>query len=97
MPISRRSFVQSTGAGLTALAGSRAAHGADPAAVLESTHSHHDVELSADPESEFWSTALHVTADRNYLGQPIPGAPTEIRSRWSSQYLYLLYICPYDE
>ena len=70
---------------------------ADPAAVLESTYSRRDFELSADPNSELWSTAPHVTADRNYLGQPIPGAPTEIRSRWSSQYLYLLFICPYDE
>ena len=25
------------------------------------------------------------------------GAPTEVRSRWSSEYLYLLYTCPYDE
>jgi hypothetical protein len=70
---------------------------ADPAAVLESTYSRRDFELSADPNSELWSTAPHVTADRNYLGQPIPGAPTEIRSRWSAQYLYLLFICPYDE
>ena len=97
MPISRRSFVRSTGAGLTALAGSNIASAADPAAVLESTHSRRDFELTADPNSEFWSAAPHVTADRNYLGQPIPGAPTEIRSRWSSQYLYLLFICPYDE
>jgi hypothetical protein len=70
---------------------------ADPASVLESTYSRRDFDLSADPNSELWSTAPHVTADRNYLGQPIPGAPTEIRSRWSSQYLYLLFICPYDE
>jgi hypothetical protein len=70
---------------------------ADPAAVLESTYSRRDFDLSADPNSELWSTAPHVTADRNYLGQPIPGAPTEIRSRWSAQYLYLLFTCPYDE
>jgi Carbohydrate family 9 binding domain-like len=97
MPISRRSFVQSTGAGLTALAGSNIASAADPAAVLESTYSRRDFELTADANSELWSAAPHVTADRNYLGQPIPGAPTEIRSRWSPQYLYLLFICPYDE
>jgi len=70
---------------------------ADPAAVLESSYSPRDFELSADPGSEFWSGAPHVTADRNYMGQPIAGAPTEIRSRWSGQYLYLLYICPYEE
>ena len=70
---------------------------ADTTAVLESSYSRQDFELSADPNSEFWTAASPVTADRNYLGQPIPGAPTRILSRWSSQYLYLLFICPYDE
>ena len=70
---------------------------ADPTAVLQSSFSGRDFELTADPNSELWSTAPHVAADRNYLGQPIPGEPTQIRSRWSSQYLYLLFICPYDE
>ena len=70
---------------------------ADPAGVLESTYTSRDFEPTADPNSELWSRAPHVTADRNYLGQLIAGAPTEIRSRWSGQYLYLLYICPYDE
>jgi Carbohydrate family 9 binding domain-like len=70
---------------------------ADPAAVLESTYSRRDFDLTADPNSELWATAPHVAADRNYLGQLIPGAPTGIRSRWSDRYLYLLFICPYDE
>ena len=84
MPLTRRAFVQSAGAAAAALRG----WAADPAAVLESTYTRRDVELTADPNSELWSTAPHVTADRNYLGQAIPGAPTEIRSRWSGQYLY---------
>jgi len=70
---------------------------ADPAAVLESSLSPRDAEPSADPSSEFWAAAPRVTAGRNYQNQPIPGAPTEIRSRWTPQYLYLLYTCPYDE
>ena len=70
---------------------------ADPAAVLESSYTRRDFELTADPNSKSWSTAPHVSADRNYLGQPIPGTPTEIRSRWSDRYLYLLFICPYDD
>lgn len=97
MPLTRRVLVQSAGTGLAALAGSRLARAADAAAVLESTYTRRDFDLTADRNSELWSTAPHVTADRNYLGQLIPGAPTEIRSRWSSQYLYLLFICPYDE
>ncbi|MGA2116510.1 MAG: carbohydrate-binding family 9-like protein [Bryobacteraceae bacterium] len=70
---------------------------ADPAAVLESAFSSRDFEPTADPKSELWSTAPRVTADRDYLGQPIPGQPTEIRARWSDRYLYLLFLCPYDE
>ena len=35
--------------------------------------------------------------ERDYLGAVIDGPPTEVRSRWTSEHLYLLYICPYDE
>ena len=92
MRLNRRAFFQFAGAGVAALAAA-----ADPAAVLESSHTAHDADLTADPKNAFWSNAPHVTADHNYLGQPIPGAPTVIRSRWSDQYLYLLYTCPYEE
>jgi len=70
---------------------------ADPAATLESTFTSRDFDLTADPASGFWSKAPRVTADHNYLHEPIPGPPTEIRSRWSAKYLYLLYVCPYTE
>lgn len=70
---------------------------ADPSPVLESTFSAQDFELSANPASQYWANAPRVVADRNYFGEPIAGAPTEIRSRWTSQNLYLLYICPFDE
>ena len=49
------------------------------------------------PRAPIWAKAPRVTADRNYLGEPIAGPPTEIRSRWTKEHLYLLYICPYDE
>jgi hypothetical protein len=71
--------------------------GADPSAVLESAFSGRELDLAADPARSDWANAPRVTADRNYLGEPIPGPPTEIRSRWSQEFLYLLYICPYDE
>ena len=65
--------------------------------MLESTFSAQDFELSANPASQYWANAPRVVADRNYFGESIAGAPTEIRSRWTSQNLYLLYICPFDE
>jgi len=69
----------------------------DTTAVLESAFSPRDVALNTDPASDEWADAPRVVAGRNYLGEPIPGPPTEIRSRWTGQHLYLLYICPYDE
>jgi hypothetical protein len=69
----------------------------DQSAVLESAYSAKGFDLTADPTTAEWAKAPSVRANRNYLGEPIPGAPTEIRSRWTKQNLYLLYICPYDE
>jgi hypothetical protein len=70
---------------------------ADPSAVLESAHADQDFELSADATTPQWKDAPRVVLDRDYLGKPIAGRPTEVRSRWTKDHLYLLYICPYDE
>ena len=70
---------------------------AQDSAVLTSQFSPTDLELNTDATSAAWAKAPRVTADRNYLGDPIAGPPTEIRSRWTKEHLYLLYICPYDE
>jgi hypothetical protein len=69
----------------------------DQTAVLESAYSARDFDLNPDPASPEWAKAPGVVADHNYLGEPIAGPPTEIRSRWTRQNLYLLYICPFDE
>jgi hypothetical protein len=69
----------------------------DVSAVLESAYAQRDFDLNPDPNSPQWAKAPRVTAGRDYLGQSIAGPPTEIRSRWTRQNLYLLYICPYDE
>jgi hypothetical protein len=67
------------------------------AAVIESAYSPKELDLDPDPQREEWRDAPRVVADRDKAGQPIPGPPTEIRSRWTDANLYLLYICPYDE
>ena len=69
----------------------------DASAVLESAYSPRDFDLNPDPNSQEWAKAPRVVAGRDYFGQPIAGPPTEIRSRWTKQNLYLLYICAYDE
>jgi hypothetical protein len=65
--------------------------------VLESVYSAQDFELTPDPTSENWNKAPGVLAHRDKTGEAVPGPPTEIRSRWTTANLYLLYICPYDE
>ena len=69
----------------------------DASAVIESAWSQRDFELNLDPDSAEWRAAPRVTAGRNYVGEPIAGPPTEIRSRWTNENLYLLYVNPYDE
>ena len=66
------------------------------ARVLVSTFASADVGLSADPKDPFWMAAAPVVADRDYLGAPIDGPSTEVRSRWTRTHLYLLYTCPYQ-
>src|SRR5437899_710996 len=67
------------------------------AAVLESAYSPRELDLEPDPQREEWRNAPRVVVGRDKAGQPIPGPPTGIRSRWTNDHLYLLYICPYDE
>jgi hypothetical protein len=63
--------------------------------VLESAKAPRDFDLNPDPKAPEWANAPRVLADHDYLGKPL-GGPTEIRSRWTDQYLYLLYICPFE-
>ena len=81
---------------LTAVAVAALLLAADAPAVLESTFAERDFELSADPQAREWKDAPRVVIDRDYLHQPIAGRPTEVRSRWTRDHLYLLYVCPYD-
>jgi hypothetical protein len=81
---------------LLALAGLQPEAAASRSDVLASRYSATELELSTDPTSPVWAAAPRVVADRNYVSEPIAGPPTEIRSRWTTTHLYLLYICPYD-
>lgn len=74
-----------------------AASQAPDTTVIESAFSERDIPLAPDPESADWAMAPRVMAYRDKSGEPIPGQPTEIRSRWTKENLFLLYLCPYDE
>ena len=69
----------------------------DGPGVLESRRAASDFALTADPDAPQWKGVAGVSTARNYQNEPIPGPPTEIRSRWTDKTLYLLYTCPYDE
>lgn len=65
--------------------------------VLESTLAPADFALNPDPASREWRDAPRVTAKYDKSGEDVAGPPTEIRSRWTKDSLYLLYICPYTQ
>ena len=69
---------------------------ADGPGVLLSHRVGKDFPLTADPTAKPWRKIQGVFAENNALGAPVPGHRTEIRSLWTKQHLYLLFICPYE-
>src|SRR5258708_12666475 len=63
---------------------------------IESMKADNDVALTTDPVSSFWQGGRAVYAERDTYGQPLSRYRTEIRSRWTKNNLYFLFICPYD-
>jgi hypothetical protein len=66
-------------------------------AAFKSVYSAENVSLDTNPQSEFWRGALPVYADADAHGKLVPNHRTEVRSRWTKDSLYLLYVCPYEE
>jgi hypothetical protein len=66
-------------------------------AVFESVQAARDVEPTTDPSLAFWQAARPIYAEKGNFGEPRARYRTEIRSRWTSKNLYLLFICPYEE
>ena len=64
-------------------------------AVIDNVHVGHDVPLNTSPTSPFWIASKPIYAEVDTSGHPLPEYRTEIRTRWSHDNLYLLYICPY--
>lgn len=65
--------------------------------VATSTLAPRDVAVNFDPESKFWSSAPVTIADKDKNGKVLDGYRTEVRSRWTREYLYFLFVCPYEE
>jgi len=65
--------------------------------ILESTKAVEDITLSTDPSLPFWREARSVYAERSPSGELRRRYRTEIRSRWTENNLYFLFICPYED
>jgi len=56
-----------------------------------------DVALSADPTKSHWKNVKGVVTTTDRFGKPVPGGSrTEIRSIWSPENLYFLFINKYE-
>src|SRR5512143_1003735 len=55
------------------------------------------VEPTADPDSAFWKGIRGVTIEKSVLGPVMPEFRAEVRSRWTNEYVYFLFIGPYQK
>ena len=68
---------------------------ADP--TVRSAWAESDPSLDTNPKSSFWSGSEPVYMEADTYGKSLPKYRTEIRTRWTKQNLYILFICPYEE
>lgn len=66
-------------------------------AILESVRSGQDVALSLDPAVQFWREVGSVFVDKDRYGNVVPHYRMEVRTRWTKNNLYFLFVCPFEE
>jgi hypothetical protein len=66
-------------------------------AVIESIHAAQDVSLDLDPTSPFWRASSPVYIENDTLGKVLPLYRTEVRTRWTKNNIYFLFVCPYQQ
>lgn len=55
------------------------------------------MDLTTDPNSALWKDAPAVFGDHSSKGTPELDYKLEVRSRWTPDNLYFLFICPYKD
>jgi hypothetical protein len=70
---------------------------ADGPGVILSRRVNSDFELTADPNARPWKGVQGVFAENGPRGTPTPGHRTEIRSVWTPEYIYFLFLAPYQD
>ena len=65
--------------------------------AIETVQSEKGATLTLDPSSPFWekSRVIHVEQDR--MGKVTPEFRVEVRTRWTKDNLYFLFVCPYQQ
>ena len=65
--------------------------------VIESRRARSDFALTANPDAPPWRGISGIFMQNGPRGEAHPDHRTEVRSRWTSDTLYFLFICPYHE
>jgi hypothetical protein len=66
-------------------------------ALIASVQANQDVSLDLDPTSQFWRASHPVYMENDTFGKPVPRYRTEVRTRWTKNNIYFLFICPYEQ
>src|SRR5579863_5142447 len=69
---------------------------ADGPGLIVSRHADDDFALTADPGAAPWKSVAGVFLENGPKGEPVPGHRTEVRSRWTGDNVYFLFVCPYE-
>src|ERR1700739_2958168 len=65
--------------------------------VIQSRWGDSDPRLGTNQTSSFWRGSEPIYMESNAVGKAEPKYRTEIRTRWTKQNLYFLFVCPYEE
>jgi hypothetical protein len=68
-----------------------------PQSTITAIQAAEDAPLTTDPSTSFWQNAQPVFITGDTYGNPVPTHRTEVRSRWTRDSLYLLFISPYEQ
>jgi hypothetical protein len=96
--LTRREFLNTAvgaAAGTHLLSVPSSVHVAKGSRQIESKQALRDLSSDTDPNSAFWRGVPAIFADRDTNGNAIMGYQMEVRSQWTRENLYFLFICPY--
>ncbi len=65
--------------------------------TIDSVQATEDVPLDLDPAAQFWREAHPIYMETDNLGKIVPRYRTEVRTRWTKNKLYFLFVCPYEQ